>query len=204
MNFLAHCAIPHDALDDAHPDLVAGGFAGDFIKGPVPDSLPEHLALGVRLHRRIDAYSNQHPGIRASCDRFPRHLRRFAPIFVDVIADHLLARHWERFHAQPLTAFSREAYEAIRPHLGRLSEDGRRFYRLMTEHDLLAGYRAAPAMQRGLESIVRRLKRPVPADDLESVVAARLPALEADFLVYYPDLVDHAARWLEGNLSAGR
>lgn len=196
MNFLAHCVIPDRAVSQTHPDLVAGGFVGDFLKGPVPDHLPPALAAGVRLHRRIDAYSNRHPGIRASCDRFPPPLRRFAPIFVDVIADHLLARHWQRFHPAPLPAFTAEVYEAIRPHVNRLPEDGVRFYRYMSEADLLRGYEDPAVMQRGLASIGRRLGRPQLNQGLAEVVTARLPALEADFLEYFPDLVSHAREWL--------
>ncbi|MEM8767504.1 MAG: hypothetical protein AAGE43_08685 [Pseudomonadota bacterium] len=69
MNFLAHCLIGHEAAagtDRASP-LLAGGFLGDFIKGRVPEAMPGDLALGVRLHRRVDAFSNQQPAIRRSC-----------------------------------------------------------------------------------------------------------------------------------------
>lgn len=199
MNFLAHCLIPEQALSDTHPDLIAGGFIGDFLKGPVPDDLPPALADGVRLHRRIDAYSNQHPGIRASCQRFDPALRRFAPIFVDVVADHLLARHWPRFHPQPLEAFTAEVYRAIQPHVGRLPEQGQRFFDYMSEHDVLAAYRNNAAMERALLSITRRLSRPVSNTLLLADVGARLPELEADFLAYFPDLISHAAAWLAIN-----
>lgn len=197
MNFLAHCLIPDRAVDDPHPDLIAGGFFGDFVKGPVPASLPPMLAHGVRLHRRIDAFSNQHPLIRRSCDRFPPPLRRFAPIFVDVIADHLLARHWQRFHPRPLPEFTASAYAAIADHEDRLPSAGRRFFAYVQEHDLLAAYRDREAMHRGLRSITRRLNR----DDLDDAVAQAVEeavsGLEADFLDYFPDLVRHAGAWLD-------
>jgi len=138
MNFLAHCLIPDLALEQTHPDIIAGGFVADFLKGPVPEGLPAELALGIRLHRRIDAYSNQQPVIRRSCERFPPELRRFAPIFVDVIADHLLAGLWTRFHPRPLTDFTATAYAAIEPHVHRLPESGKRFFDYMNREDLLA------------------------------------------------------------------
>lgn len=199
MNFLAHCVIPDRAVSGAHPDLMAGGFVADFIKGPVPSGLPRMLADGVRLHRRIDAYSNQHPTIRRSCDRFPRTLRRFAPIFVDVVADHLLARHWPRFHPAPLPAFTARAYEAIRPHVHRLPPAGRQFFDYVTEQDLLARYRETEAMNQGLRSVTRRLGRQSLADPAAEAVDSCLAALEQDFLEYFPDLVGHAARWLAIN-----
>jgi acyl carrier protein phosphodiesterase len=204
VNFLAHCLIPDLAMARAEPDLIAGGFIGDFLKGPVPGSLPPMLALGVRLHRRIDAYSNRQPAIRKSCERFPEHLRRFAPIFVDVVADHLLTRHWARFHASRLTEFTAGAYRAIGPHVTLLPEHGRRFFHWMHEQDLLAAYADPAVMYRALAGVNRRLKRPDLSDGLEGVIDARLGGLEEDFLEYFPDLLTHARAWLAEQAASGR
>ncbi len=203
MNFLAHCLIPDLALKDTHPDLVAGGFFGDFIKGSLngnsalADPLPNDLVNGIRLHRRIDAFSNQLPGIRASCARFPPTLRRFAPIFVDVVADHLLARAWQRFHTLPLTAFSAHAYATIAPHVPRLPESGRRFYDYMSAQDLFARYRDVETLHQSLGSIARRLKREPLTDSIVVAVDQQLPGLAADFDDYFPALVTHASEWLK-------
>lgn len=196
MNFLAHCLIPELALDGAHPDLIAGGFLGDFVKGGVAVDLPPELAAGIRLHRRLDAFSNQLPAIRTSCERFPAELRRFAPIFVDVIADHLLARAWDRFHHESLPGFSARAYAAIGRHVERLPDRGRRFFEHACRHDLFTRYRETDTLHGSLVSIARRLDRAwlaVPAID---AIDAALPALTEDFERYFPELVAHAAEWL--------
>ncbi len=196
MNFLAHCLIPERADPDGHPDLIAGGFVGDFLKGRLPDDLPGRLADGVRLHRRIDAFSNELPGIRASCARFEGPLRRYAPIVVDVVADHLLAVHWPRFHPEPLETFTRRAYRAIGPHHGWLPPRGQRLLRFMREEDLLAGYQDPAVMHRSLEAVLQRLRRgPEPAL-MAAAVDRHLAGLEADFLDYFPVLVSHASDWL--------
>ena len=92
MNFLAHCALTQDASDcwengDAlRSGLLAGAILADFGKGPIASKWPLELQAGVRLHRRIDAFTNQHGVIRehlrivssrASTLRadFPRHSR---------------------------------------------------------------------------------------------------------------------------------
>lgn len=196
MNFLAHCLIPERADPDGHPDLIAGGFVGDFLKGRLPEALPGRLADGVRLHRRIDAFSNELPGIRASCARFEGPLRRYAPIVVDVVADHLLARHWARFHPEPLEAFTHRAYRAIGPYHHWLPPRGQRLLQFMREEDLLAGYREAAVMHRSLDAVLGRLRRAPPAPAVAAAVDRHLPGLEADFLDYFPALVDHAATWL--------
>ena len=86
MNYLAHCA-----LGSAHPEYLVGGFLGDFVKGAVPVHLPQRIQVGIRLHRRLDAYSATQPDIADSIARLPRSLRRVAPIFIDLLADHYLA-----------------------------------------------------------------------------------------------------------------
>lgn len=176
--------------------LVAGGFLGDFLKGPVPDHLPGELADGIRLHRRIDAFSNANPGMRNSARRFPPPLRRLAPAFVDVIADHLLACDWERHHDVPLRSFSRETYRQIEESRQHLPAEGRRFLSWMIEADLLASYVSWETTLRGLRSITRRLGR----EELNPIVEAELPGLleglSRDFDEYFPDMMTHACDWL--------
>lgn len=196
MNFLAHSLIPELAAEHRHPDLVAGGFLGDFLKGPVPADLPPMLEAGIRLHRRIDAYSNRQPGIRASCARFPNELRRFAPVFVDVIADHLLARRWPRFATEPLPAFTAGVYRAIEAHAELLPDHGRRFFEYMATEDLLAAYVDPDVMLRSLRSLTRRLRREALEPLLSRTVCQELPGLDADLLSYFPDIVTHAREWL--------
>jgi acyl carrier protein phosphodiesterase len=196
MNFLAHCLIPDLAIDGRYPQLIAGGFFGDFVKGTVPDDLPHDLANGVRLHRRLDAFSNQLGGIRASCDRFPGELRRFAPIFVDVIADHLLARNWTRFRPEPLPQFSATAYAAIAAHIDLLPEAGRRFFENARAHDLFARYGERETLHGTLASVARRLGRIHLAGPAITLVDDLLPQLDEDFVEYFPALVAHAAEWL--------
>ena len=50
MNFLAHLYLAGDR--DAHR---LGGLMGDFVKGPLPGTLPEDLAFGVLLHAQWGA-----------------------------------------------------------------------------------------------------------------------------------------------------
>ena len=194
MNFLAHCALADDAAAIWQVDaasrrgLLAGAFVGDFIKGPLPDDWPAALQAGARLHRRVDALSNRSPGIKRSCDRFPRHMRRFAPIFVDMLADHCLAQTWERLYEQPITSFSAECYAAIAEHADRLPLRGQRFFAYMRDEDLLANYHEWDHVARGLHSVLRRLDRETWFAEVEAASRALTSAAHDDFVDYYPEL----------------
>lgn len=194
MNFLAHCLI--GARAGEAEGLIAGGFLGDFIKGTIPQEMPADLAQGVRLHRRIDAYSNTHQNIRVSCDRFPPELRRIAPILVDIICDHLLTRNWRHFHRDQLPEFTALTYERIAAHGEWLPDTGHRFLAYARDKDLLAQYGDWSVTSGALRSITRRLRLSHLDDLLDDAVPPLLSALEEDFERYFPDIVDHAIDWV--------
>jgi acyl carrier protein phosphodiesterase len=191
MNFLAHCA-----LGGQHPEYLVGGFLGDFIKGRVPPHLPPRIQIGIRLHRRVDAFSAIQPDIKTSVRRFPAELRRVAPIFVDLAADHFLARYFEFVYAESLAAFSTRAYGTLNGQVDHFPAPARRFVKYLTEYDMFGRYVEIDAVERAFARIADRL-------GLEEIVTPSMTAfdehyadLEADFLRYYPALVQHATEWL--------
>ena len=200
MNFLAHCALA-DLTEETDHGVIAGGVLADFHRGAVPDDWPNALQLGVRLHRRIDAFSNTHPAIAASCGRFPAHLRRLAPIFVDIHADRSLSRAWASYHPEALTDFAQRCYQAIEhadPHGRGLPAAALRFLSYMQEEDLLSNYAEWRHMQRGVASVQRRLKRPVDVDEVVDTLRRLDGDLAQDFADYFPDLIAEARTFTAG------
>ena len=201
MNFLAHCSLAHDAAlswrcnDQHRRGLLAGAVIGDFVKGSIPAHWPRELRAGTRLHRKIDALSNQHPGIRQHCDAYPAHLRRFAPIFVDMLADHCLATSWNRYYQAAPTDFSAECYSAIDAYAGYLTDDARRFCDYMQEVDLLASYHEWSHIARGLNAVLRRLRRPHWAAEVEQTSLSLVPASHEHFGGYFPELRETWQTW---------
>jgi acyl carrier protein phosphodiesterase len=195
MNFLAHCALADLAHDDAHPELIAGGVLADFRRGAVPAQWPEQLQLGVRLHRRIDAVSNQHAAVRASCARFPEPLRRLAPIFVDIHADRSLSRTWHHYHGEALEAFTSRCYDAIDVAISQVPDlppAAHRFVGYMKAQDLLGNYDQWPHVERGVYSVCRRLRRVDLAEQAMAALGDLDAALAQDFAELFPDLIDAA------------
>ncbi|MGD8830454.1 MAG: ACP phosphodiesterase [Pseudomonadales bacterium] len=197
MNFLAHCLIGDRAAREDRDALVAGGFLGDFVKGPLPPAMPDDLSLGVRLHRRVDAYSNQHPIIRDSVARFPTELRRIAPILVDILCDHFLSSHWDEFHPTSLPRFTRKVYVDVASFEPWLPGAGHRFLTYARERDLLARYADWTVALGAMRSITRRLGLGELDAGMEAAVPPLLGDLDEDFRAYFPDIVDHACAWAD-------
>ena len=164
MNFLAHCALAQDAAERwncnaaQRSGLLAGAIIGDFVKGRIPLDWPLELQAGARLHRRIDALSNTNEHIRNSCNRYPAHLRRFAPIFVDMLADHCLSHAWEDYYRHARPGFAGDCYAAVDRYSHHLNTSGQRFFDYMCDQDLLANYHDWHHISRGLAAVLRALE----------------------------------------------
>ncbi|GAA5175936.1 ACP phosphodiesterase [Niveibacterium umoris] len=189
MNYLAHAFLAGPAAADR-----VGGIAGDFVKGLLPGTLPPDLAAGVALHRAIDVWAEQHPAFRASRARVSAGRRRYAGILVDLFYDHFLARHWPRFHPQPLTRFTAEVYAAASARAHELPVRFAAVLPHMCDHDWLAAYRERAHVAAALDGMSRRRARqPNPLAGAIEELDACPAGFEADCLDFLPDALAFVA-----------
>ena len=60
MNYLAHFFLAYP-----DPELMAGGYLGDFVKGTLKDAdFSPGVTLGIKLHRAIDAFTDSHSTVK--------------------------------------------------------------------------------------------------------------------------------------------
>jgi len=191
MNFLAHAWLA--GPDDAY---CAGGLLGDFIKGPVPSSLPPGVAEGVRLHRAIDSYAETHPAFCASRERVSAPRRRVAGIMVDMFYDHFLARHWADFQPQePLTRFTARQYALLADLGPALPPRMAHILPAMRADDWLASYRDAASVAAALDRIAARLTRANSLPGSGEELLADYAGFEADFRAFMADARSFAEAW---------
>ncbi|MDR2871751.1 MAG: ACP phosphodiesterase [Xanthomonadaceae bacterium] len=88
MNFIGHALLAQRGNDD----FLFGNLVADGIKGSDLSALPDDVARGVRLHRRVDSGIDRHPCVSALRARMPA--RRVAGIALDLVWDHFLSRDW--------------------------------------------------------------------------------------------------------------
>lgn len=186
MNYLAHLH-----LGGPQPADLLGSLYGDFVKGPLQGRWPADIEAAIRLHRRIDAFTDSYPRVCQARARFPEARRRYAGILLDVFFDHCLACHWNDYAQEPLPAFTARVYallagEAQLP--GRLAGLAPR----MAQQDWLGSYRDFAVLERVLLGMQRRLSRPEGlAGALDELERLYWP-LSDDFRVFYPQLQEFA------------
>lgn len=191
MNFLAHAW-----LAGPQEDYRLGGLLGDFIKGPVSDSLPPGVAEGVRLHRAIDSYAEGNWAFQRSRRRVSAARRRVAGIMVDMFYDHFLARHWPDYQPEePLTDFTARQYALLAGLGADLPPRLARILPAMRADDWLASYREVEVVSAALDRMAARLTRANPLPGSGEELLADYAGFEADFRAFMDDAWRFAEAW---------
>lgn len=188
MNYLAHLY-----LADRTGTSFAGSLMGDVVRGPLEGRLPPTIEQGIRLHRRVDSYTDSHPAVRTAKARLKPPYRRYAGILLDVFFDHCLARHWPQFHAEPLERFVGRAHRTLLREGLELAHPGfvlRLSY--MRSRKLLLSYRDLDGVEHALQGLSTRLSRRNPLATGLDALRPEYAALEDDFQLFFPDLVGYA------------
>ncbi len=187
MNYLAHFQLAQDS--DAG---LLGALLGEYVKGPLQGAWPADWEQGIRLHRRIDAFTDQHSSRLQFAEAVPAEYRRYAGIVLDVYCDHLLSLHWSRFDSQPLEVFAARVYALLERHMAQLSPPAARMARRLIEHDVLCIYSEWNTVSGALARIGERFTRANPLARAGVELGIYLPLAERLFLDLYPALIVHA------------
>lgn len=186
MNYLAHFHLSHG--DDG---LLLGALLGDYVKGPLKGEHRKDIEQGIVLHRKIDAFTDQHTCLQQCQRLFAPQYRRYASIMTDVAFDHFLNRHWSRFHSQPLEAFSDEVYRLCL-NSGALTGAAKRQAENLARYQVLESFQHWQTVQATLQRIQQRLRRANPLANAAEEMQRSYDELEQIFLAFYPELQRHA------------
>lgn len=194
MNFLAHALLAGQS-----PSLIVGGVIGDWIKGPLPGSLPPDLAQGVALHRAIDAFVETHPAFSASRSRVSPARRRYAGVLVDIFYDHVLARDWDRYHDKSLPIYCQSVYRHIQARSTDMPALATSAMALMAQEDWLQSYAVLNGIADVLMRMSHRAKRPNPLAGGEEEFLGNPSGYAQDFEWLLHDTGQFAIQWRRSN-----
>ena len=186
MNFLAHAFLSFDI-----PHLVVGNFLGDFLRHSETLLLPAPIQEGIRLHRKIDTYTDRHPVVKAGTARMRPFHGKYAPVVVDMCYDYLLAVHWGKYHEKPLPQFSHNIYGILESHLGIMPPRLQERVPRMIAGDWLSAYGTEEGMLFAFDRMKYRASKPeLFANAFQNLLNLWEPFV-ADFRDFFPDLVGY-------------
>lgn len=188
MNFLAHLHLASLAESSLLGNLVA-----DFVKGDPYQYYPVAIADGIMMHRRVDKMTDTLPIVKQARGLFSPEHQRVAPITLDVIWDHFLARQWSEFELRStLSEFNDWAEQEIKPNVHITPEDFQYLNQHLWQENWLEKYADLTFIAKVLKGMANR--RPKLARLATSIddIQKNYSELEHIFGNFYPDMIQKA------------
>ena len=187
MNHLAHLFLAPDS--ELHR---VGSLLGDFARGLNSTALPAAIGEGLRHHRSVDAFTDQHPEVVASKCLFSNQRRRFAGVALDILYDHYLLRNWHRFSTVAVDDFIDQVYRELTLHRQAMPEKMQTVTGQIVRYDWFRSYKNLDNIGFALDRVANRIRFSHSFYGMIEEIQVHDDELEARFLAFFPDLLDHA------------
>lgn len=189
MNFLAHLFLSGAPDSRAYSDVLLGNFIADAVPGRQLENYPLAVQTGIRLHRAIDTFTDQHPVVRRGTQRLrAAGYGKYAGVISDMFLDHFLARSFPEFSAERLADFARRVYALLRARQAGMPPRAQQMLHYMTQHNWLLGYTETESIGRALGGLSRRATAGSGMETAVVELRTNYAAYEADFREFFPQL----------------
>ncbi|MGX1112508.1 acyl carrier protein phosphodiesterase [Pseudoalteromonas sp. MBR-15] len=186
MNYLAHLYLAKPTADSHFGNLL-----GDFGGRRHLAQLPKPVKFGLENHYLVDKFTDTHPLVKEAKQYFSPVRKRFASVAIDVAFDHFLIQHWSRFNSQPLHDFKHMSYSLLNARRDMMPLRMQHVVKSMTENDWFKEYETLDGVGLALDNIARRIRFANNFAGAAEDIARHYHDLDAVFLAFFPELVEH-------------
>jgi acyl carrier protein phosphodiesterase len=151
MNFLAHAY-----LSFQQKEILAGNMMSDFVKGNAQYDFPESIRKGIKLHRKIDEFTDAHAVTQRAKEVFRPHYRLYSAPLVDIIYDHFLANDAQIFPDNTLYQFTQSTYDTLEEFAVYMPLRFTQMFAYMKSENWLWNYRKTGGIEKSLRGLIRR------------------------------------------------
>jgi acyl carrier protein phosphodiesterase len=151
MNFLAHLY-----LSGNDEEIMIGNFIADSVKGSSFKNYPEGIVKGIKLHRAIDFYTDNHPVALKSIERLRSNYHKYSGVIVDIFYDHFLAKNWKDYSEKPLGQYTKEVYSLMLKNVFLMPQRSLLFLKYAIRTNRLVSYAELGGMEEVLYGMSRR------------------------------------------------
>lgn len=186
MNWLAHIF-----LSEFHIDFKIGNYLADPLKGKLWEGASEPLIKGMKVHKIIDSYTDNHSVFKQSKQRLGNK-GLLKGVVIDLTYDYLLTKNWNQFCNIPLDDFLQEFYKQSYATLPTLPSSASASLKRMIDFDLLNKYQHLEHLKQAFQRVDKRLSVRLKERDQVSryhtMVCNNIEEIEKDFLEFFPQL----------------
>ena len=194
MNFLAHLFLSGTPASTTYSDVLFGNFIADSVPGRQLDAYPPAVQTGIRLHRAIDTFTDQHPVVRRSTQRLRlAGYGKYAGVISDMFLDHFLARNFPEFSPETLPDFTRRVYTQLQAREAEMPPRVQQFFPHLVLHNWLLGYAETAGIGRALSGLSRRASAGSGMETAVAELERNYEEYEADFRAFFPELQQYVA-----------
>ncbi|MEQ9423445.1 MAG: ACP phosphodiesterase [Cyclobacteriaceae bacterium] len=185
MNFLAHLYLSGD-----NEQLQLGNFIGDFVKGNQVESFNKEIKEGIKLHRKIDDFTDTNEIVLRSKVRLRPKYRHYSPVIVDMYYDHFLAANWTEYAEIDLKKFTTDFYQLADKHKEALPHKVNEMLGHMSATDWLYNYQFIEGLDRALSGMARRTRFDSGMDRASRDLQDQYGAFKKEFTEFFPLLIE--------------
>ena len=184
MNFLAHLY-----LSEPCEESQLGNFLTDFIHKPEESNFSPAIQNGIRLHRKIDKFTDHHPIVQKTKQQVLEKNRRFAGIITDILFDHFLSRSWSGYSHEPLETFVENFYQLLENKVSLLPPRLKRVLPILRNENWLLSYGTLQGVEQTLTRLSeKRLKGRIAVAEEMDNLHQQYADFESDFQAFFPQL----------------
>lgn len=183
MNYLAHLSL--SCQDD---ELMIGNFIADFVKNKYLDELTPRVLQGIKLHRKIDSFTDTHPVVRESVRHLQPIHRKYAGVIVDILYDYFLFLNWNTYNELPLAEFKSQVYRTLLERLNLIPQQFHHPTKMMVKDDWLSNYTTIDGLEKTFNRVKRRVSKPVYFENITTSLLQYHDDLEEEFKHFFPEL----------------
>lgn len=183
MNYLAHSFLSYQKTD-----LIIGNFIADSIRGNQFEGLTDDIIKGIRLHRKIDTFTDFHPIYLTSKHRFSKDFDKYSGVLMDIIYDHFLAKNFDLYSNIPLQQYSTDIYQLLEQNEQYLPESAKRFYDYMTQRNIFFHYSSIEGITTVLTHLSNRIRNRYELQLAIPILEANYQEIEEEFTIFFDDL----------------
>lgn len=194
MNFLAHLYLAGPPAAPDYPGRLVGQFIADSVPGRQLATYAPAVQAGIRAHRAIDTFTDQHPVVRRGTARLrAAGAGKYAGVVSDVFMDHFLACRFAEFSGESLLAFTQRVYAELASQQAAFPAAVQRFFPHLVQHNWLLHYADIDGIARALLGLSRRASPGSGMDTATEELRRHYAGYEADFREFFPTLQAYAA-----------
>lgn len=184
MNFLAHIF-----LSCENDDLLLGNFMADFIKNSEVKEYSIAIQRGIKLHRKIDSFTDHHEMVRQGSRRLMDVHGKYSPVVIDILYDNILTKNWSKYHSDTLLNFSNNVYDLLLNRKEELPLKLQKRVPRMVEDNFLLKYGTTEGLRFALKSMDKRTKFPSNFPLAIQQLEDEWELFNNEFNVFFPEVI---------------